>query len=375
MNKLAPVAAGVLALVGATPAATAATQIGDYLSFSGFGTLGAVQTNSDEGKFGKDRQYVGGAQKSANFDVDSNLGLQLTGTATTWLSATVQALASKRDKGYVEPDVEWAFVTVKPVDGLSLRGGRMAAPVFAVSDSRNIGYANTWLRAPNEVYALNVFRRMEGADVTYRADLGPVAISATAYGGKTAFKALGGADADGENLKGLNLQFETDWANIRAGQMKTKVVIPAFGETGDQYTFTGYGIAVDRGNVVAQAEFVTRRSAKRGISVDADSWYVMGGYRIGKVLPYVIRSVTTPKYPEAPVLVSASQQTTALGVRWDAFSSAAIKFQADRIDTKNTRGISFYTDSTPPPFPGAPPGAKPIAKPVTAVSLAVDFTF
>jgi len=375
MNRRIPTAAAALLLMGGGAPAMATTQWGEHLSFSGFGTLGAVQTNSDEGKFGKDRQYKGGAEKSANFDVDSNLGLQVIGTATPWLSATVQVLASKRDKGHVEAEVEWAFVSVKPLESLSLRAGRMAAPVFAISDSRNIGYANTWVRAPNEVYALNVFRRMEGLDLTYSTHLGPFGVSATGFGGKTEFRALGNAQATGESLKGLNLQLESDWVNIRIGRMQTKVVIPTLGETGDPYTFSGLGVTVDRDNVVAQAEYVTRRSDKRGDATNADSWYVMGGYRIGKLLPYLIRSSTKPEKPNTPILVSAVQETTAAGLRWDAFSSAAIKFQVDRIDTQKSRGISFYTPSTPPVFPGGPPGAKPVTKPVTAISMAVDFTF
>lgn len=348
------------ALLGSGTLSTAAqAQFTPEFKFSGFGTLAALKTNTDEAKLGRDRQITG-ADKQASLDVDSNLGLQVTGTATPWLSATVQVLAAKRDEDKIEPKVEWAFVNLKPFEGLTARVGRMAAPVFAVSDSRNIGYANTWVRAPNEVYGLNLFRNMEGADVTYRTTLGPVAVSATAIAGKTKFKVLFGADATGEDLQGLNVLLESDWVNLRLGQVKTKVAVPAFFVTNDPYTFTGIGATVDRNNVVVQAEFVTRRSATSPDLVNADSWYVMGGYRLGAWLPYAIVSHTKPQTPTSPILLSAQQKTTAIGFRWDAFSSAAIKFQIDRIDTNRTQGVSF---------------SGPVTSPVTAATASVDFIF
>ena len=360
MKKLFPVATAALALIGTASTAQAATQLGEYFSFSGFGTLAAVQTNTDEANFVKDRQGIGGATKTASFDVDSNLGLQLTGTATPWLSATVQVLASKRDKGYVEPQVEWAFINVKPAEGLSVRLGRIAPPIFAISDSRNIGYANTWVRAPNEVYGLNLFRRMEGVDLTYSAQVGPAELTATGFAGKSSFISLSKFDGAGDNMKGVNFQAETDWATFRAGWMTTNVSIPAFTPPGqslliDPYTFSGFGVIVDRNNILIQAEYVRRKSEKQPATVNLDGWYVMGGYRLGKVLPYAIHSVETPK-----VAITPLQKTTALGVRWDAFSAAALKLQVDRIDTGNSKGQSFTAKVT---------------QPVTAVTLSADFTF
>jgi hypothetical protein len=380
MKKLLPVAAAALALLGASPAALAATQIGEYFSFSGFGTLGAVQTDSDQGKFGKDRQ-IGGADKAASLDVDSNLGLQVTGTATPWLDATVQVLVGKRSKDHLETDVEWAFVTAKPIDGLRVRLGRMAGPVFAVSDSRNVGFANTWVRAPNEVYAMNFFRTYDGVDVTYRRDLGAVALTGSVVVGETTeFKSLT-FDAKGKKLQGLSLQLEYDWLTLRASKFEMEVSIPRINVSGSPYSFTGVGLSVDHDNLVGQAEFVQRRvdTPQGRLTVNADGWYAMAGYRFGKLLPYAIVAGTKPKTAGVAdsQYVTSTQNTKAVGVRWDALSSAAIKFQLDRIDTKGTKGASFTTPTILGPVaPGFPPrvvGA--VTRPVTALSVAVDFTF
>jgi hypothetical protein len=380
MKKLVPAAAAAFALFGPTPAALAATQLGEYFSFSGFGTLGAVQTDSDEGKFGKDRQ-IGGAEKSARFDVDSNLGLQLTGTATPWLDATVQVLVGKRSKDHVEADAEWAFITAKPLDGLRVRLGRMAGPVFAVSDSRNVGYANTWVRAPNEVYAMNFFRTYDGVDANYRHDFGAIALSGSFVAGETTeFKSLT-FDSKGKKLKGLSLQLEYEWLTLRASKFDMEVSIPLINVKGSPYSFTGFGVTVDHDNLVVQAESVKRRvDTPQGIrTVNADGWYAMAGYRFGNVLPYGIVAGTKPKTPGQvdSQYITSTQNTKALGVRWDAFKSAALKLQVDRIDTKGTKGASFTTPTLLGPIgPGFPPRVVGnVSRPVTVVSATVDFIF
>jgi hypothetical protein len=351
-----------LALASATAisasSAFAATPIGDYLNFSGFGTLGAVATSTDEAEF-KQANQSAGANKGGSAIVDSDFAMQLTATATPWLSGTVQMLSIARGMPHLTNEFEWAYVKVKPMDGLTLRGGRMALPMFAVSDSRNVGYANNWLRAPGEVYALALFSGLRGGDVTYTAPIGSTTLTASAMAGKT------GGDRspersqtlEGNQLRGLNLTWETEWATFRLGQIRTKVPLPGFV---DSYKFTGAGVMVDRGNIVAQAEYVTRRSAKLPGVVNSDGWYVLGGYRFGQLLPYASYASSRPKVGGSPFYTSGPQHTTAIGLRWDAFKSADVKFQLERIDTQGTAGVSFTA---------------PVNKPVTAASVAVDFVF
>jgi hypothetical protein len=94
--------------------------------------------------------------------------------------------------------------------------------------------------------------------------------------------------------------------------------------------------------------------------VGGNGWYVLGGYRINKFLPYLEVAATKPT-PDAAQF-EASQKTKALGMRWDAFSSAAIKFQVERVDAQGTGGVSFVA-------------AEPLTKAVTTMSVALDFVF
>ncbi len=364
--------ATALAFGGVSLAARAATPLGEYLTVSGFGTLGGVVTNSNEGQFGRDRQ-AGGADKHPALDVDSNFGLQVDAKATSWLSATVQTLTAKRDTLGFATRIEWAYVLVKPLDGLSIRGGHFQTPAFLVSDSRQIGYANNWLRPPNEVYGLNAIDSFDGVDATYRRGFGPVSLSVTGIAGSSKFRVIG-FDGKGDRLRGLSLQLETDWATLRAGRVTANAAVEGIATFDEPYSFTGYGVTIDHGNLVAQAEFVQRRSSKSSDVINSDGWYVMGGWRFDKLLPYAILSRTAPKVADFPAHASNTQRTAAVGLRWDAFRSADIKFQIERIDTSGTTGISFTTPTLPATGPGPAPSGT-VNRPVTAFSVALDFTF
>lgn len=366
------VAVAALLVSGVVPAY--ADDLGDYFSYSGFGTLGAVRSSTDEAQFGYNRQ-LGGATKSLDFETDSDLGLQLTAKANDWLSATIQGLAAKISADQISTQLEWAFLKVQPLDGLSIRGGRMAMPTFIVSDSINVGYATTWLRAPNEVYGLAMLPLLNGGDITYRKSLGPVAVSVTALGGESTLRALG-TNYEARDVRGANLQVETEWVTFRAGKVQTSEV--EVSGTSQLYSFTGFGATVDHNNIVAQAEFVQRRAGYYYNIVSANGWYLMGGYRFGKFTPYAIYSSTDPQYnpDSAPVqlavpLISNIQKTVAAGLRWDAFSSVDFKFQVERINTDGTPGISFSN----PDLSGALRFDVPVTHPVTVLSANVDFVF
>ena len=369
------ITAAVLAICAGQPS-RADAGISDHVTISGFGTLGVVKTNTDEAQFGRDRQ-LGGATKSVDFGVDSDLGLQVSVRANNWLSATVQGLLVKRDDKNPRLEPEWAFVKIGPLADLSLRVGRMALPTFVVSDSRNVGFANSWLRAPNEVYGLAMLRRMDGADLSYSHAFGQVRLSATVLAGDSELRALG-TDYDANKVRGANVQAEMGPVTVRAGKVVSDVYV-SDAQPKERYAFTGYGITFDQDHIIAQAEYVQRRAEYYYNLVAANGWYMMGGYRFGAFTPYAMYSSTKPlnSADHLPIqmlypLISYQQKTVALGVRWDAASFASVKLQVERVDTDGTPGISFSRTDAPAP---ALNFAVPVSKPVNVISAAVDFVF
>src|SRR5690606_10989859 len=51
---------------------------------------------------------------------------------------------------------------------LSFRAGRMVLPIFLVSEYRKVGYANPWIRPPQEVYRIVPVTSSDGFDLSYR---------------------------------------------------------------------------------------------------------------------------------------------------------------------------------------------------------------
>lgn len=357
-------------------AASAATPIGDHFSLSGFGTLGFVRSDSDEGRYVREQQ-ARGAGKSFTPYVDSNLGVKVDAKAADWLTGTIQIVAEQRVSPKLTTRIDWALVAVKPLDGLVLRGGRLQLPSFLVSDSRKIGYANNWLRPPNEVYGLDLLNGgLEGADVTYRVPLfAGNSLSFNALGGKSKVipsEAAVGEVIDVSKVRGINLTWEGSWYSLRIGRVEGTPALPALvwallglpGSTKEVYSFTGYGATAEYSGAVFQAEYVTRRTKHLNSVIAADGWYAMGGYRFGDLLPYLLRAEKNA----AAGSNQAPQRTTALGVRWDAAPSVALKIQLERVDTRGTAGQSFSF----PTNPGAPAA---ISRPASTVSIAADFVF
>lgn len=357
-------------------AASAATAFGEHLAVSGFGTLGFVRSDTDEARYVREQQ-ARGAGKSFTPYVDSNLGLKVDAKAADWLTGTLQAVTEQRVSPELTTRIDWAFVAVKPLDGLVLRAGRLELPSFLVSDSRKVGYANNWLRPPNEVYGLDLLNGgLKGGDVTYRLPLSAGhTLSINALGGKskiTASEATAGGFIDVSEVRGLNVTWEGDWYSLRVGRVQGSPALAPFvwallglpASTKEVYSFTGYGATAEYGGVVFQAEYVTRRTRHLDSVVAADGWYAMAGYRFGSLLPYALHARKTAAAGSS----QTPQRTTALGLRWDASSAAALKVQVERVDTRGTIGQSFLFQ----PAPGVTPG---LTHPASTVSVAADFVF
>jgi len=356
------IAASALAL--GVSSAFAATSLGEHASISGFGTTALTVTDNDDVEFVRYGQESG-ASEDPEFKVDSNLGLQLNARANDWLTGTVQVLTQQRTDDGMDTEVEWAFVGIEPVDGLRLCLGRTAMPTFAISDARNVGFANTWVRPPNEVYGLALLEALDGVDLSYYRPLGSTAIRLTALAGESEVHVYD-TDVEMKNVRGVTAQWETEWATFRVGRITADSQLEDLGLAGEEeYTFTGVGVHVDRDNVVARAEFVTREADQFADLVDAEGWYVFGGYRFGTLLPYAIYATTEPDAGFVPTQLSAEQSTISAGVRWDRFGAATVKFQLDRVDTDGSAGISFTN----------PTASVPVADEVIVATLGIDFIF
>lgn len=395
-----------LVLASLTLLATASQQAiasGPDFRVSGFGTAGVVQIDQPGLEFRQVGQ-TSGAGESASFKPDSRLGVQLDSSFNPTFSATLQLLAKHSGQGDDQPRVEWAFGKAKLGGGFTVRAGRIGAPYFAVSDFREVGYANTWLRTPSDVYGQVFFRSFDGADLLYAGDVAGVPVTAQLLLGKTTL-AYERTDIDFKNQVGVNLTAElTDGVTLRLGHINGKLTVQSttmkqlvgvlaatpFASVGQQIdctdrkaSFTGVGLSLEEGNWVGSTEYTQRKTAC--YVPDTTGWHVMAGYRFGSFTPYVMVSelrmndsnvvnniprnvnvqLTTLALTVDGLLngVNTNQATQAVGVRWDAWRNVAVKAQYERVDTKGGYGL-FRNVGGPRP-----------TDPVNVLSLAVDFIF
>lgn len=383
-------------------AAPAFAQDGMPITISGFGTGALTSTDSDQAEFTRLNQAAG-VRKDWRTGVDSNLGLQVTAKWSDTISFTAQGLVRK----YGEHDaygaeLAWAFAKFKLNDDFSLRLGRVGLPVYMISDVRNVGYANTMLRPPNEVYRQVNFDSADGGDITYQHGFGDNTVTAQLAIGNARTKLPGGSHVDFKPAMAAQVSLERGPFTYRLGHARAEFsvydsasinalttaltalrlnsVLAQIPIKDVKGTFNSAGINMDYNNIIGMAEFAKRKTDSRLVQ-DTTSWYAMLGYRWGKFVPFIVhgdvKQDSIRNFAELPTtgplaalsaganaaIKSGLQSTTGVGVRWDFYKSAAFKVQVDRIDTRDGAG---YFINAKPGFAGST---------VNVYAASIDFVF
>jgi hypothetical protein len=406
---------GLLAVVATACASVATAQ--DFTEpsrfrFSGFGTFGLMQIDRSNIQYGLTGLEDKGVKNRLSPEFGSNLGLQGVYQVDRTFSITGQAVGY-RTSDIFEPTLQWLFVKWQPLNGLSLRGGRLGSSTYLVSDYRLVNYANLWVRPPVDLYSQVPFTNIDGIDGTYRLNVGDTTLAAQAYYGGTIIHIGSSTGAKMRNLRGLTLSVEKGPVTIRGGYTQTSLraspsgfdplvtglrgvaVFPGLSglnAVADDFdlsiskkaTFATLAANVDYKNFIAIGEIGQRKIAGLALP-DTTAWALTAGYRIGKFTPYLMHSrvkIDSPHSdsrvpavgPTAPLnagvngtLDVAGARTSSAGIRWDVRDNMALKFQIDhsRADRATASG-RFGTFLNPSPgFDSA----------VNVYSLNLDFVF
>lgn len=395
-------------------AAPARAQIADTpsLSIDGFGTLGMVYSDEHQADFASGLLVPEGAGYSGDWSakVDSRVGLQLTSNLTPRLSGVLQFIAEQRHDDSYKPTLEWANLKFDITPDLSVRAGRIVLPTFLASEYRKVGYANPWLRPPQEVYRLVPITSRDGVDLSYRFHIGGFTNTVRASYGRRDVTFPGGSEIKARGGLTLADTLEFGSATLFAQYTRTRLTFEAvnplfnafrqFGPAGraiarrydvDDTAFESVSIGAhyDPGDWFVMGEYA--RSYSRSFLGDDRGWYVTGGYRFGAVTPYVTlarvqtySNTSDPGLPLAglpPLLAGQAaglntelngllgraprQRSLSLGVRWDFMRNAALKVQYDHIDLDaGSPGVLINVQ------PGFRPGGS-----VSLFSVVLDFVF
>jgi hypothetical protein len=362
-GKWTVMAAASILVFGPMPG-HAGIAIDQYVTLSGFGTLGEVYSGYRQADFTGEYLQTRGAGFTRRWSPtpDSDLAGQADLNIADGLTAVVQVLSRATEDDNFAPRVEWANIKYAFTSDLAVRAGRMLLPTYERSDSQNVGYALPWVRIPNEIRFSNSATHTDGADLLYRVKTGAVIQDIQLQYGRTS-EEFSGAVFHGKDLVVLS-------DTLRYGDTSVHLAYQSM-----KYTYSG----------MPPARF---RLLSAGFTYDPGAWFVTGdsnyahydffgdfyaaylsvGVRLGPFTPYAIYS-----FEDAPNLAPPSgltdlgdERTVAAGVRWDFVKNFDFKLQWQRV--------TIRTPDAPASFANLQPAARVGDKP-NVVSLALDFVF
>jgi hypothetical protein len=309
--------------------------------------------------------------------VDSLLGAQVAVNPTPKLSAVLQVVMEENGYNSYQPHVEWANVKYQFSPEFSVRVGRTVLPFLMVTDFRKVGYANPWVRPPVEVYSLVPVTSIDGADTSYRMPVGTATNTLQVAAGRADSRFRAGT-AKAREVVAISDTFEQGFATLRLNYGRSLISLPLFdplfdgfrqfGPEGaaiaDRYamnrrlvTFAGASASYDPGAWFAMGEW-SRISSDSVLGTKSGA-YVSGGYRFGRLTPYVTYARSTANRLSDPGLAlsglpsflvgpatdlnaglnailgsKAIQETVSVGARWELAKNVALKVQYDRIDIR-----------------------------------------
>jgi len=369
MNKKTAVILLCLTLAWQALPARAATGI-EGVSISGFLTAGATYANrqlldgSIPGTIAtKAVSQDGNIENNIGFTNDSRLGLQISAVVNQDISVTGQLLSQAREDNS-NTKADWAFVTYRVNEPISIRAGKIKFPTFLISDYYEVGYAYPWIRPPQEVYSSNPITSLNGVDMLARFRIGEMSLlfqpyygdsrGATALIPQEVLPALSQpygtvmyTDFTADALHGFNLSLSSDIFTVRVGALQTKVNASAFGVFQDTAKFSSAGFTMDWHNVVIYSEAFQRKIdglANLAFPNQKGSYFTLG-YRIGKWLPlFTTARIGDNDNPTGPGSgIPLKQTSKTLGLRYELGSGADLKFEAQRITPdQGTRGLLIY---------------------------------
>lgn len=329
--------------------ATAAADDAINFSVSGYGTLGGTFTSNSNYAYYHDATEFTGASNQFDVGLESRLGVQLVVDFGSGFSVTAQELAKQRGSDQFSLGTEWAYVQYAPNSDWKIRLGRVVQPVFLVSDSRNVGYAQPWFHTPNEVYGAEPFQNMDGAQALWHHNFGAIGVGIVAgYGNTTQDFFSQGTVTQVKVRDTYHTAVTLEYSNLTFRVARTiediPEAFPAVFTLKDQFLSTG--MQYDDGKAIVMAEWSkrTENDAPGAFTpvTSSTQWYAAGGWRFGKFTPLVIYG--NFKQQESLFYQQGSWGSWSGSLRYDVARNVALKAEVTRAPAGS---MNFWTAANP----------------------------
>ena len=255
-------------------------------------------------------------------------------------SATVQGVAYEDLTSKWEPHLDWAYLRFQPLSSLS-RAGDMRAPTFMYSDSVFIGYANSWIRTPLEVYRLTPVYQLRGVDVLWRQTFGNATVSLQPYYGESERKPVRmprrskcrngtvssprSKSARCQRAGYSTLSLDEDQTDERLepaiqalrgmaamGCAPCAIDADALTIGGMEMDLLSVGAQYDNGKSVVIAEYAKRETGVL-VTNDMSSAYLTVGHRFGGLMPYATYAIARRDGEQESALPSTNPLSAIVG--------------------------------------------------------------
>lgn len=352
------------------------------VQISGFATLGAVYTRSDDLQFARVGIDAPGGDR-VDLGPDSVFGLQFGLQFGQGTGAVLQVTTRETQRGDYDPRPALAFVSHALTPELTVRAGRLRSPFFMLSDTTDINYNQPWVRLPAEVYGLNPFADLDGVDLLHRKRVGEAFVELHPYFGASSIPVIGGGRARLQRLLGLTMTVEAGEFSFSAGHaeadLSVKRTSPSYlalideaglspalqarlSGSGANASFSSLGMQWDDGRWRIVAE-LGRLEADAFVN-SATGAYIAVGRRFGPLMPYLSIARQRQNDPLAdPALADSAssasalalfnrsrnqaQRSLTLGGRWDFSPHAALKAEFSHILTDHGAHGTFIARHNP----------------------------
>jgi len=369
-----------------------AVSVTDELEVSGFARVIAGYLD------GGDDQDFNGYEDSISLQQETLFALQPTYKFSDDWSATGQFLAHTSDDR--KSGTEWLYLSYRPNNALTIRGGKLRMPFFSYSDSLDVGYSYPWISPPNQVYRNYLFSTLKGISASYSFAAEDFAINAEGYYGyyKGDIQIAGtrvNVGGDIEDLRGLVLNLHSHNIGLRLsyhkGYNQTKIysLLPmeqgleqagfsnsarSVSSHGD-VTFVEAALSYDTLSSFYKTEWVHTKTEFQA-APELTGYYFSAGYIFGNwtvhgtyasnsysdtsaetelqpIIDAGYDPLNNPLYELAAgyyllfnFLPDGSMDTYTLGTRWDFAINMASKFEVSYLEETAPRSGFFATPST-----------------------------
>lgn len=395
-----------------------AKQVADsshQFEFAGFGTLSAYRGGDDVVGVKPDPRTPNSSHGEWRTNGDTRLAGQARWQMTDRLEAVMQVLVQDDLAKRLRPRTEWAYIGWSPAPAWTLRLGRQTLPFFWVSETRNVGYAQTAVRPMNTVYSLNPGAAVDGLNLSWVGDALGGLVSLDLGGGTARVDLSSGSIDINRSAVLVGGWRRGDW-QVRAGVSSYAVDLKNSGAAAllnargcancnevlapraalsSEGRLAYLGLVWQSHDWTFTAEGVVRDSNSLLVAKSA-GWYAQASRRIGAWTPYV--SVGQTVLRESPLgLQAVSNASEAVvqglktldaylqspfdrrviqaGVRLDLGEHWALKFQQDFWTATRDRSTGRTAELSLNAPPLGPPLQKSWDGRASMSTISLDFVF